>query len=75
LGVDDYVDSKTADWLIRTCHLIEDAHGDVTLRVTTIASMMTTNAVAVALDLAESLHPRERRAGLTFLEPRLRTNR
>jgi hypothetical protein len=74
-SIDGYVDSETADSLVRACHLIEDAHGNVTLRVTTIDSLMTTNAVAVALDLAESLDPRERSAGLTFLRRRLKTMR
>ncbi len=70
-SVDGYVDSTAAARLIRACHLIEDAQGHVTLRVTAIDSLMTTNAVAVALDLAESLEPRERSAGLTFLGQRL----
>lgn len=70
-SVDGYVDSTAAARLIRACHLIEDAQGHVTLRVTAIDSLMTTNAVAVALDLAESLDPRERSAGLTFLGQRL----
>jgi len=74
-SVDGYVDNRTADKLVRTCHLIEDAHGNVTLRVTTIDSLMTASAVAVALDLAESLDPRERRAGLTFLRGRLKAMR
>lgn len=74
-GVDGYVDTRNADRLIRTCHLIEDAHGNVTLRATTIDSLMTTNTVAVALDLAESLDPRERSAGLSFLRRRLKTMR
>lgn len=71
VSVDGYVDTETADRHIRACHLIEDAHGNVTLRVTTIDSLMTASAVAVALDLAESLEPRERSAGLTFLRGRL----
>jgi peptidyl-tRNA hydrolase len=73
--VDGYVDSNAADRLIRACHLVEDAQGNVTLRVTTIDSLMTTNAVAVAVDLAESLDPRERSAGLTFLRQRLKALR
>jgi hypothetical protein len=73
ISVDGYVDKKTADRLIRTCHLIEDAQGNVTLRVTDIDSLMTTKAVTVALDLAESLDPRARSAGLTFLRQRLKT--
>jgi hypothetical protein len=71
--VEGYVDSKAADRLIRACHLVEDARGNVTLRVTAIDSLQTTNAIAVALDLAESLDPRERSAGLTFLRRRLET--
>lgn len=68
---DGYADSKDADRLIRACHLVQDAQGNVTLRVTAIDSLMTTNVVAVALDLAESLDPRERSAGVAFLRQRL----
>ena len=50
ISVDGYVDIKAADRLIRTCHLIEHAQGNVTLRVTDIDSLTTTNAVTVALD-------------------------
>ena len=50
ISVDGYVDIKAADRLIRTCHLIEDAQGNVTLRVTDIDSLTTKNAVTVALD-------------------------
>jgi len=74
-SVDGYVDSKTADRLIRTCHLIEAADGNVTLRVTAIDSLLTISVVAVGLDLAESLDPRERNAGLTFLRRRLKAVR
>ena len=73
--VDGYVHSKAADKLIRTCHLVEDSRGNVTLRVTSIDSLTTTNSVLVALDLAESLDPRERSAGLTFLRQRLKSMR
>lgn len=38
INIDGYVDIKAADRLIRTCHLIEDAQGNVTLRVTDIDS-------------------------------------
>lgn len=75
ISVDGYVDKKTADRLFRTCHLIEDAQGNVTLRVTNIDSLTTINAVTVALDLAESLDPRARSAGLAFLRQRLETMR
>lgn len=75
ISVDGYVDEKTSDRLIRTCHLIEDAQGNMTLRVTEIDSLTTTNAVTVALDLAESLDLRARSAGLTFLRQRLETMR
>lgn len=73
--VDGYVDEKSARALIRASHLVEDEQGDVTLRVTSIDSLLTTNAVVVALDLAESLDPRARSAGLAYLRKRLRTLR
>lgn len=75
VNVDGYVDRTAADRLIRVCHLIADAQGNVTLRVTDIDSLMTTSALAVAMDLAESLDPRERSAGLTFLRQRLKSLR
>jgi excisionase family DNA binding protein len=73
ISVDGYVDKRTADRLIRTCHLIEDAEGNVTLRVTETEILKRINTVIVALDLAESLDPRARVAGLAFLRQRLAT--
>jgi hypothetical protein len=46
--------------------------GNVTLRGTDIDSLKRVNAVTVALDLAESLDPRARSAGLAFLRQRLK---
>jgi hypothetical protein len=70
-AVDGYIDGKSARALIRVSHLVEDEQGNVTLRVTSIDSLLTANVVAVALDLAESLDPRRRRAGLGYLGRRL----
>lgn len=72
VAVDGYVDNSSAISLIRRCHLSADAHGNVTLRLTDLGSLLETNPVTVALDLSESLDSRERRAGLDYLRKRLK---
>jgi hypothetical protein len=71
VGIDGYVDEQTAAALIRSCRLIDDPQGNVTLRTTTIDVLHATNPVAVAIDLVESLDPRARNAGVTLLRNRL----
>jgi hypothetical protein len=70
--VDGYVDEKSAQRLVRECHLAEADDGNVTLRVTKIEALPRASAVLVALDLAESLDTRDRSAGLAYLAQRLR---
>ena len=71
--VDGYVDSATAQQLIARFRLIEDARGNVTLRVADNekGGRLVASAVIVALDLAESLDSRERAAALALLRNRL----
>lgn len=73
--VDGYVHEKQARRLVRECHLVEDEDGNVTLRVTEIDLLLSTNVVAVALDLSGSLDVRDRSAGLAFLTRRLQSLR
>lgn len=72
--VDGYVDADTAQRLIDECHLVDDANGNVTLRITDDhqGDRMLADDVTVALDLADSLDARERSAGLALLRSRLR---
>lgn len=70
--VDGYLDEKSAQRLVRECHLAEADDGNVTLRVTKIEALPRASAVLVALDLAESLDTRDRSAGLAYLAQRLR---
>lgn len=73
--VDGYVGEKTARQLVRDHHLVEDAAGNVLLRVTRLDSMLVVNVVVVALDLSESLDTRARSAGLSLLTKRLQSLR
>ena len=72
-AVDGYVDHATAQRLIDRCHLVDDAGGNVTLRITVDwkAEEDVADDVVIALDLAESLDVRERSAGLGLLRDRL----
>ncbi len=72
-AVDGYADRATTQHLIDRYHLVEDAGGNVTLRVADCwkASGDVAADVVVALDLAESLDVRERSAGLALLTDRL----
>jgi hypothetical protein len=71
--VDGYVDSATAQQLIARFHLVDDARGNVTLRVADNeqGGRRVASTVIVALDLAESLDSRERAAALALLRDRL----
>jgi hypothetical protein len=71
--VDGYITEKDADRLIRSAHLVEDANGNVSLRVTDLRVLLQGRyaSVVTALDLAESLDVRERAAGLNFLKDKL----
>lgn len=74
-GVDGYVDAKGAAQIIRSCHLVEDVQGNVTLRITAIDALLgdDLSPVVVAVDLAGSLATRQRSAGLAYLTERLRS--
>lgn len=74
-AIDGCIDDESVGALIRASHLLENEQSNVTVRVTSIDSLLTSNAVAVALDLAESLDPRARSAGLGHLRRLLRTLR
>ncbi len=73
LEVDGYVDSATVQQLIARFHLVDDARGNVTLRVADNeqGGRRVAGTVIVALDLAESLDSRERAAALALLRDRL----
>lgn len=68
-SVDGYISEKQAKQLIRSTHLVEDATGNVTLRVTDMKVLLEGRfkSLVVALDLAESLDARQRAAGLRFI--------
>jgi len=70
--VDGYIDMTKVQDLISRAHLIEDAQGNVTLRVVDQKQSVgqLVNAVTVALDLADSLDSRERSAALELLRSR-----
>lgn len=72
-AVDGYVDRATVQHLVDRYHLVDDAGGNVTLRVADNwkAAGDVADDVVVALDLAESLDVRERSAGLALLSDRL----
>jgi len=68
-SVDGYISEKGVRQLIKSCHLVEDATGNVTLRETDMKVLLKGNfqSLIVALDLAESLDARQRAAGLRFI--------
>jgi hypothetical protein len=75
--VDGYVAVHDLNKIVTRHALVEDAEGQYTLRATameleTVRALAEKTAVLTALDLAESLDTRERRAGLNFLDNRLR---
>jgi len=71
-----YVGRGDLDRIVSTYHLADDSSGNVVLRVvddvTRAGRGGTAAAVTVALDLAESLDPRERSAGRRVLDRLLR---
>lgn len=76
-SVDGYISEKAAKQLIRATHLVEDANGNVTLRVTDMKILLKGQFefLVVALDLSESLDARQRATGLTYLESQLKAFR
>jgi excisionase family DNA binding protein len=75
--IDGYCDDHLLARLVERFHLVEDAHGNATIRATSFrdASLVGLAAMppaVVAVDLAESLEVRERSAGLRALEYMLR---
>jgi len=68
-SVDGYIGEKGDRQLIKLCHLVEDATGNVTLRKTDMKVLLKGEyqSLIVALDLAESLDARQRAAGLRFI--------
>lgn len=68
-SVDGYISQRGVRQLIRSCHLVEDATGNVTLRETDMKALLkgSFQAIIIALDLAESLDARQRAAGLRFI--------
>jgi excisionase family DNA binding protein len=71
--VDGYVSRIIAEEVVDRYRLVDDAKGNVTLRIAddVIGARGVADLVTVALDLAESLDARERAAGLAFLDERL----
>ncbi|MBN9609701.1 MAG: hypothetical protein BGO26_13025 [Actinobacteria bacterium 69-20] len=70
--VDGYVDRSGVAKLVERFFLVEDPGGNVTLRVAGgLPEGRVADLVTVALDLAGSLDPRERAAGLAFIGTRL----
>ena len=71
--VDGYVSRVTAEELVDRYLLVDDAQGNVTLRIAddVVGVRGIADLVTVALDLAESLDARERVAGLAVLDERL----
>ena len=71
--LDGYVARYRLGDLVRRFHLLEDAHGNVTLHVVEADDTELLNpggivdAAVLALDLAESLDPRHRAAGTRYL--------
>ena len=76
-SVDGYSSEKAAKQLIRSTHLVEDANGNVTLRVTDMKTLLKGQfeSLVVALDLAESLDARQRATGLRYLDSKLKAFR
>lgn len=71
--VDGYVGHADRDEVADRNGLVRDEEGRITLRATSmdlalVAALAEAGVVVTALDLAESLDPRERRAGLTALD-------
>ena len=70
--VDGYVSQSDLDRIVLAGHLVEDQGGNVVLRVVEDVARSTGRGIAdsatVALDLAESLDPRERSAGRRELD-------
>jgi excisionase family DNA binding protein len=75
--LDGYVSREKLDDLVTRFHLVEDAHGNVTLRVFEADNdkLMKpggiVDAALLALDLADSLDPRHRIAGSRHLAQRM----
>jgi excisionase family DNA binding protein len=74
--IDGYVGRGELDRIVSTYHLADDSGGNVVLRVVDDVARVgrggAAAAVTVALDLAESLDPRERSAGRRVLDRLLR---
>lgn len=74
-GVDGYLSRDQLDELISRFHLVEDPAGNVTLRVAADEAPLhpgdPVDASVLALDLAESLDPRQRAAGTRYLSQHL----
>jgi hypothetical protein len=78
--IDGYVEVDAADGLVERHGLIRDDDGSVVIRATTfdlsvIRELAGRGTVLAALDLAESLDIRERRAGVDGLDAALRALR
>lgn len=74
--MDGYLAATDLEATVQHHGLLRDDTGRVTLRATqmslaTVRDLATRGVVLAALDLAESLDVRERRAGLTALEGEL----
>jgi hypothetical protein len=72
--VDGYVSEVNLARLVKRCHLVQDARGNILLRVVSDSNRVgheVANNVNIALDLSESLDARERSAGLSFLRKQL----
>lgn len=72
-NIDGYLASEDVDGLVSRHGLIRDDEGRVTLRATTmdldvVRDLAKRSSVLTAIDLAESLEVRERRAGLDGLD-------
>lgn len=72
-AIDGYLDTAAVDSVVSRHGLIRDDEGRVTLRATgmdlvVVRDLVQRNIVLAALDLAESLDVRERRAGLDALD-------
>lgn len=75
--IDGYLSARNVVSLVHNHGLVQDDEGRVTLRATSmdlevVKDLANRNIVLAALDLAESLDDRERRAGLTALDQALK---
>jgi excisionase family DNA binding protein len=74
-GLDGYLSRDQLDDLVARFHLVEDPAGNVTLRVAPDEAPLHpgghVDASVLALDLAESLDPRQRAAGTRYLSRQL----